>query len=228
MKKKLLCIVAAATGSILFCTGVFAGSTLEKITASKDLGVVTKVDNVNKKFVSGKTTLYPILYGNKYYVPVEEFSRAAKVTYLYNAKNKTMYIGKRDGRVALPDIKDRNLYYCAQFVKDKAQLVSNGKAGDFGLEIKTISSAESRVSFELNNQFKKLTLSSVPLASGDEIIWNFRDESDAVIKTFTAKGTETLNNVEVDVTGVKTLFISAKGHKGDAKAILKDLYLTAK
>jgi hypothetical protein len=231
MNKRLLVgLTAGIVASTIFTAGVLAGTSLQKITAYKDFSVVTKVDNVDKKFVSGKTPLYPVLYNNKYYVPVEEFCQANKITVNYDAKKKTYYFGRKDGRVALSEIKDRDLSYMGKIIKDKSLLVSNGEAGDFGLQVTDINSAAKTVSFMLNNKYKTLTFSAIPLDNGKKIQWAIKDDDKAVLKTFEITGDEDqTGEITVDVTGVNKLYIEATGDiGGNDTAILKDLYLTVK
>lgn len=232
MRKKLLVgLAVSVAAAVIFSVGVLAGTTLEKITAYKDFSIVTKVDNLDKKFVSGKSTLSPILYNNKYYVPVEEFCQLNKLPVNFDSKKKIYYFGKKDGKVALCDIPDKFFYYTAKIVKDKSLLVSNGKAGDFGLQIDNITSATNTTSFTLNNKYTTLTFSAVPV-TGDRVVkWSILNDKEEVLKTFNVTSDESkLSEMTVDVRGVNSLYITASEPSGGSceSAILKDLYLTTK
>ncbi len=230
MKKRFLVGLAASIMvSVIFTVGVLAGTSLQKITAYSDFSVVTKVNNLDKKFTSGKTNLYPILYNNKYYVPVEEFCQLNKIPVNFDAKKKIYYFGKKDGKVALCDIKDRDLSYMGKIIKDKSLLVSNGEAGDFGLQMTNLNSASKSVSFTLNNKYSTLTFSAIPVED-KKVQFNIKDDDGAILKTFeVTSGEDTLGEIKVDITGVNKLYIEAIGPLGgDATAILKDLYLTTK
>jgi hypothetical protein len=231
MKKKILVGLAASImASAIFTVGVLAGTTLQKITAYRDFSVVTKVNNLDKKFGSAKTPLYPVLYNNKYYVPVEEFCQANKIPVNYDAKKKIYYFGKKDGKVALSDIKDRDLSYMGKIIKDQSLLVSNGEAGDFGLQLSNLNSASKTVTFALNNKYTTLTFSAIPLQDAKKVQWNIKDDDGAILKTFeVTDGEDQLGEMKVDITGVNKLSIEAIGPLGgDTTAILKDLYLTTK
>ena len=230
MKKRFLVGLAASIMvSVIFTVGVLAGTSLQKITAYSDFSVVTKVNNLDKKYTSAKTKLYPILYNNKYYVPVEEFCQLNKIPVNYDAKKKIYYFGKKDGKVALCDIKDRDLSYMGKIIKDKSLLVSNGEAGDFGLQMTNLNSASKSVSFTLNNKYSTLTFSAIPVED-KKVQFNIKDDDGAILKTFeVTSGEDTLGEIKVDITGVNKLYIEAIGPLGgDTTAILKDLYLTTK
>jgi hypothetical protein len=70
-------LAASIMVSVIFTAGVLAGTSLQKITAYSDFSVVTKVNNLDKKFVSGN--------------PVEEFCQLNKIPVNYDAKKKIYY-----------------------------------------------------------------------------------------------------------------------------------------
>jgi len=102
MKKKSFISFMLLVAIVFTSVGVFAGSTIQKITASIDYSVKVKLDgkDLNPKDAKG-AALRPITYNNNLYLPISALNDALKVPFNYNSKSKLLTIGQLTDKIYL-------------------------------------------------------------------------------------------------------------------------------
>ncbi|BBI33521.1 prefoldin domain-containing protein [Cohnella abietis] len=211
MKKKAFVAIISASMLASMGTGALAATKLKEIKAYLNPEVRVQVDGtyVDLRDVKGNA-IAPITYNGANYFPIRSISDALDIAVDYNETTKTIILGEKVDGVSIVDgFKD--MYY----TKDSAKTTYKGK--DYKEAYFNDGSGNRSSNFMLypNKEHQTLYL-QIAAVNGDitELTIQDSDTNTILKKIDVIKAEEGLVTVQVDIAGVKSLYIHGNV-KGD-------------
>lgn len=210
MKKKTA--AAFITLAMLGClgTGVYAGSNLQEIKAYLNPGIKFKVDGQPVQLKNGSgAVIAPISYNNTTYLPVRSVSDLLGVTVKFDGKTNTIQLGEQTEGVSIAAGFDSSYH-----TKDPNMTVYNGK--DYKDVFFDNGSGTRGSSFMLypKGKYQKLYLQVAAIGSDIEEFMINDSDTDTTLKKQEIRVEDGLVTLEVDIAGVKSLFVHGKVKNG--------------
>ncbi|GFN29791.1 stalk domain-containing protein [Paenibacillus xylaniclasticus] len=210
MKKKVLVAIISASMLASMGTGALAATKLKEIKAYLNPDIKVKVDGTYVELRDGKgNAIAPITYQGANYLPIRAVSDALGVAVNYDAATQTISLGEKvDGVSIANGFKD--MYY----TKDPVKTTYKGK--DYKEAYYNDASGNRSASFMLypEKQYQTLYL-QIAAVNGDITDLKIQESSTSTIlkKVDLIKAEEGLVTIEVNIAGVKSLYIegSVKG-----------------
>lgn len=185
-------------------TGVYAGSNLQEIRAYLNSGIKFKVDGqpVQLKNSSG-AVITPISYNDTTYLPVRAISDLLGVTVHFDGTTSTILLGEQTEGVSIAAGFDAPPYH----TKDPDMTIYNGK--DYKDVFFDNGSGTRGSSFMLypNGKYQKLYLQVAAIGEDINDFTVQDSDTDTVLKEQDIVAGEGLVTIEVDIAGVKKLFV---------------------
>lgn len=210
MKKKTA--AAFITLAMLGClgTGVYAGSNLQEIKAYLNPGIKFKVDGQPVQLKNGSgAVIAPISYNNTTYLPVRSVSDLLGVTVKFDGKTNTIQLGEQTEGASIAAGFDSSYH-----TKDPNMTVYNGK--DYKDVFFDNGSGTRGSSFMLypKGKYQKLYLQVAAIGSDIEEFMINDSDTDTTLKKQEIRVEDGLVTLEVDIAGVKSLFVHGKVKNG--------------
>lgn len=223
MIKKGTMLLVTATLTLGIGTGALAATGLEPIRAYLNSTLSFKVNGTSAQLTdaNGKKVL-PITYNGTTYLPVRAVGQLMDIPVNYDGANASINIGSGStsggntggGSTTTPSSSKQTLSELGSSAmesselrtKDPAQTVYKGK--DYK-EVYINNKPESYRDFQVmtDNKYSTLHL-EMALLSGNQKI-NVYDENRTVLKTFSLSADAGMTGVDIDVKGVKAVFVES-------------------
>lgn len=210
MKNKVT--VALIASAMLGClgTGVYAGSNLQEIKAYLNPGIKFKVDGQPVQLTnSSGAVITPIIYDNNTYLPVRSISNLLGVTVNFDGKSNTIELGEQTEGVSIAKGFDSSYH-----TKDPKVTIYNGK--DYKDVFFDNGSGSRGSSFMLYPEGKYQKLYIQVAAIGEDLKdFTVQDsDTDTVLKQQDVRVEDGLVTIEVDISGVKALYVRGDAQRG--------------
>lgn len=210
MKKKTA--AAFISLAMLGClgTGVYAGSNLQEIKAYLNPGIKFKVDGQPVQLKNGSgAVIAPISYNNTTYLPVRSVSDLLGVTVKFDGKTNTIQLGEQTEGVSIAAGFDSSYH-----TKDPKMTVYGGK--DYKDVFFDNGSGTRGSSFMLypKGKYQKLYLQVAAIGSDIEEFMINDSDTDTTLKKQEIRVEDGLVTLEVDIAGVKSLFVHGQVKNG--------------
>lgn len=210
MKNKVT--VALIASAMLGClgTGVYAGSNLQEIKAYLNPGIKFKVDGQPVQLTnSSGAVITPIVYDNNTYLPVRSISNLLGVTVNFDGKSNTVELGEQTEGVSIAKGFDASYH-----TKDPKVTIYNGK--DYKDVFFDNGSGTRGSSFMLYPEGKYQKLYIQVAAIGEDLKdFTVQDsDTDTVLKQQDVRVEDGLVTIEVDISGVRALYVRGDAQRG--------------
>ncbi|MEW6173210.1 MAG: copper amine oxidase N-terminal domain-containing protein [Bacillota bacterium] len=209
-KKKLLFLSCLLVVFLLgMLTQAVASSTLQSVTAYVDSGV---------KIVLDGNTLNspekPILYNDRYYLPVRAVAEAVGKAVTWDGATKTVYLGS--AQRSLFDLMTSKYGWGLSQEADKLSI--HGKNVTYGLLCESRKPMEfQKADFQLDRKFKQVNFRIGMKGSGsvDVCLFDYTNGygQRTVIKTVELTEQDGFKEVQADVTGIARLVVQLRNFK---------------
>ncbi|MBG9794091.1 copper amine oxidase [Paenibacillus dendritiformis] len=210
MKKTAIVTITAAAMAFGVVAGVSAAPVLEKISAQLNWSIKFQVNGKEWKAQdSAGNKLAPIMYGGTTYLPVRAVADALGTAVEYDAKNQMIYLGEKSTTVPIISEKIK-LSYSAMSTKDKQYTVQGGVDYGSGVVLDDLNSAEKSFELQPQNKYQKLDLKVFVLDVEGEINVKVYDDNDTVLKHVKLSGQDKVQDISVDIGGMKSIRIEGK------------------
>ncbi|WP_405111720.1 stalk domain-containing protein [Paenibacillus sp. FSL K6-1217] len=208
MKKKMTAALTAFAVLGGMGTGVYAGANLQEIKAYLNPSIKFKMNGQPVQLKNGSgAVIAPISYKDTTYLPVRSVSDLLGVTVKFDAATNTISLGEQTAGVPIATGFD-NMYH----TKDPGKTVYKDK--DYKDVFFDNGSGDRGSSFMLepNKKYQKLYL-QVAAIGGEIKDFEVQDsDTNTVLKTQTIDPANGLTTIEVDIAGVRSLYVN-----GDVK-----------
>ncbi|REK71964.1 hypothetical protein [Paenibacillus paeoniae] len=211
MKKKAFIAIISVSMLASMGTGALAATKLQEIKAYLNPEIKVQVDGTYTELrdVNGNA-IAPISYKDTNYFPIRAISDALGVAVDYNSATKTIILGEKvDGVSIAKEFKD--MYH----TKDPAQTTFKGK--DYKEAYFNTGSGDRSSNFMLhpNKEHQTLYL-QIAAVDGDITDFTIEDSNNNIIlkKVDVIKSAEGLVTIQVDIGGIKSLYIHGKVKSG--------------
>ena len=210
MKKKITAALTAFAVLGGMGTGVYAGANLQEIKAYLNPGIKFKVDGqpVQLKNSSG-AVVAPISYNNTTYLPVRSVSDLLGVTVNFDAASNTVLLGEQTEGVSIAAGFDSSYH-----TKDPDKTVYQDK--DYKDVHFDNGSGTRGSSFMLypNKKYQKLYIQVAAIGADIEDFFVQDSDTDTVLKKQNITVEAGLTTIEVDISGISTLYVSGEVKDG--------------
>jgi hypothetical protein len=210
VKKKITAALTAFAVLGGMGTGVYAGANLQEIKAYLNPGIKFKVDGqpVQLKNSSG-AVVAPISYNNTTYLPVRSVSDLLGVTVNFDAASNTVLLGEQTEGVSIAAGFDSSYH-----TKDPDKTVYQDK--DYKDVHFDNGSGTRGSSFMLypNKKYQKLYIQVAAIGADIEDFFVQDSDTDTVLKKQNITVEAGLTTLEVDISGISTLYVSGEVKDG--------------
>jgi hypothetical protein len=203
MKKKTAASLIALAMLGCMGTGVYAGTNLQQIKAYLNPSLKFKVDGVPAQLTNEKgAVVSPITYNNTTYLPIRAVSGLLGVTVNYEASTGTVHLGEQSEGISIADGFDSQYR-----TKDPDKTVYKDK--DYKDVFFNNSEGNRSSSFMLypNKKYQKLYLQVAAIGKDIEQFTIKDSDADKELRQVNVSAADGLTTVEVDISGVGTLYI---------------------
>lgn len=213
MNKKITASISGLSLLLSTSAGVYAGANLQEIKAylNGDLKVKVNGQPVQLNDEQGNAIL-PITYEGNTYLPVRAVAGALKVAVDYDKETSTVLLGEKTEGVAIKTQK----FSDADYSKDKKHTTYANK--DYQEVLYDVRDAVRSGSFMLfpDKKYQKLVLQIGAVGADIPKIKIEDSDTKALLKEESVAVKDGMKTIEVDISGVKELFIYFEKLNSDA------------
>lgn len=213
--KVMLSLAMVAMLTLSMTVGTFAAAKEQKVSAVVNSTIKFKLNGVDWAPKDSKGVYYKALvYNGQVYLPVAAMSQdIAKLTYEYDARTKIVWIG---GKTEILKVNVKALFndwYGSMITSDKAKLSTADENYDWGVaNDKPATMQTFGFYLKANGKYSHFRTSFfVDSSATKAVTFMIAKEkyNGEVIKEVVVEPGETVADVDVDITGVKELYIGA-------------------